>query len=105
MNVDVNPAELLPGQRDAVSAINHVGVVGAGQMGNGIAHVCALAGLAVTMLDVKPEALKKAMATIGRNMDRQIHRDLITEQEKQEALERIATTTDYAGFGDADLVI
>ncbi len=105
MNVDVNPAELIPGQPDAASAIAHVGVVGAGQMGNGIAHVCALAGLSVTMLDVKPEALKKAMATIGHNMDRQIHRDLITEQEKQEALQRIATATDYAGFGEADLVI
>ena len=103
MNVDVNPAALIPGQGDA--AIAHVGVVGAGQMGNGIAHVCALAGLSVTMLDVKPEALKKALATIGHNMDRQIHRDLITEQEKQEALERIATATDYAGFRDADLVI
>jgi len=105
MNVDVNPADLLPGQRDAASAIAHVGVVGAGQMGNGIAHVCALAGLSVTMLDVKPDALKKAMATIGRNMDRQVNRDIITAQEKQDALERIATATDYASFGEADLVI
>ena len=105
MNIDVNPAELIPGQQDAASAISHVGVVGAGQMGNGIAHVAALAGLSVTMLDVKAEALQKALATVARNMDRQVNRSLITVEEKQDALARIATTTDYAGFGDADLVI
>ncbi len=101
MNVDVNPAELIAAQ----SEIARVGVVGAGQMGNGIAHVCALAGLPVTMLDVKPDALTKALATIGHNLDRQIHRNLITEDDKQDALGRIATTTDYAAFRDADLVI
>ena len=101
MNVEVNPADLLPAQTE----IARVGVVGAGQMGNGIAHVCALAGLPVTMLDVRPEALKKAMATIGHNMDRQVNRKLITDEEKQQALVRIATTSDYASFGDADLVI
>ena len=105
MNIDVNPAELIPGQQDAASAISHVGVVGAGQMGNGIAHVAALAGLSVTMLDVKAEALQKALATVARNMDRQVNRSLITAEEKQDALARIATTTDYAAFGDADLVI
>ena len=50
--------------------INSVGVIGAGLMGNGIAHVCALAGLPVVLLDVKPEALQRAMATIAQNLDR-----------------------------------
>jgi 3-hydroxybutyryl-CoA dehydrogenase len=101
MNVEVNPADLIPAQAE----IARVGVVGAGQMGNGIAHVCALAGLSVTMLDVKAEALKKAMATIAHNMDRQANRKLITDEEKHDALGRIATSSDYASFGDADLVI
>ena len=101
MNVDVNPAELAVGQTE----IARVGVVGAGQMGNGIAHVCALAGFPVTMLDVKADALKKALATVAHNLDRQVNRNLITEEDKQEALQRIATATDYAAFGDADLVI
>jgi 3-hydroxybutyryl-CoA dehydrogenase len=101
MNVEVNPADLIPAQTE----IARVGVVGAGQMGNGIAHVCALAGLSVTMLDVRAEALKKAMATIAHNMDRQVNRKLITDEEKHDALGRIATSSDYASFGDADLVI
>ncbi|HWA79389.1 MAG TPA: 3-hydroxybutyryl-CoA dehydrogenase [Acetobacteraceae bacterium] len=85
--------------------IMSVGVIGAGQMGNGIAHVAALAGLSVTMLDVNPAALEKAMATIAHNMDRQVARKLITAEEKDAALARIRTTTDYAAFGDCDLVI
>ncbi|MDA8050167.1 MAG: 3-hydroxybutyryl-CoA dehydrogenase [Rhodospirillales bacterium] len=82
-----------------------VGVVGAGQMGNGIAHVAALAGLEVTMLDVKTEALEKAMATIGHNMDRQIARKIITEADKKAALARIHTATGYDAFRECDLVI
>ena len=57
--------------------LQSVGVIGAGQMGNGIAHVCALAGMPVVMLDMKPDALDKAMATIASNMDRQVSRALI----------------------------
>jgi 3-hydroxybutyryl-CoA dehydrogenase len=88
-----------------VPAIGRVGVVGAGQMGNGIAHVCSLAGLPVVLLDVKADALDKALAVMGRNMDRQVARKLITEEEKAEALGRVTTSTDYAAFGDCDLVI
>ncbi len=82
-----------------------VGVVGAGQMGSGIAHVCALAGLTVVLLDVKGEALERATASIARNMDRQVHRSLITEDDKSAGLARISTTTEYAAFRDSDLVI
>jgi 3-hydroxybutyryl-CoA dehydrogenase len=89
----------------AVPEIRVLGIVGAGQMGTGIAHVCALAGLSVILLDVKPDALDKAMAQISRNMDRQIARRLITEQDKTRAMALISTTGDYAAFGKADMVI
>ena len=82
-----------------------VGVVGAGQMGAGIAHVCALAGLRVTMLDSKPDALDKALGGISRNLDRQLAKGTITAEQKASALAAITLTTDYAGFGTADLVI
>jgi 3-hydroxybutyryl-CoA dehydrogenase len=88
-----------------VPAIQRIGVIGAGQMGNGISHVCALAGLPVLLLDAKKDALDKAMAAMARNMDRQVNRDLISPVEKADALARVTPTTDYAAFGDCDLVI
>jgi 3-hydroxybutyryl-CoA dehydrogenase len=88
-----------------MTEIRKVGVIGAGQMGNGIAHVCAAAGLDVMMLDVKADALTKAMATIGRNMDRQVTKGTLTAEAKDAAIARIATSSDYAAFGDCDLVI
>ncbi len=86
-------------------AINRVGIVGAGQMGNGIAHVCALAGLPVVLADVKPDALTKAMAVMAKNMDRQVAKGIITADDKAAALTRISTSTDYAAFADCDMVI
>ncbi len=86
-------------------AINKVGVIGAGQMGSGIAHVCALAGLDVALVDVNAAALEKAVASIGKNMDRQVAKGTVAAEAKDGALARIATATDYAPFGDADLVI
>ncbi|HTU56546.1 MAG TPA: 3-hydroxybutyryl-CoA dehydrogenase, partial [Acetobacteraceae bacterium] len=74
-------------------------------MGNGIAHVAALAGLSVTMLDVDAKALEKAMATIAHNMDRQVARKIIAAEEKEAALARIRTASDYAAFAECDLVI
>jgi 3-hydroxybutyryl-CoA dehydrogenase len=106
MNVEVKPAPaagLL--HADATPEIARVGVIGAGQMGNGIAHVCALSGLPITMLDVRAEQLQKAMAVMARNMERQVHRSLISAEARDEALARIDTTTDYEAFGEADLVI
>jgi 3-hydroxybutyryl-CoA dehydrogenase len=85
--------------------ITSVGIIGAGQMGNGIAHVCALAGLPVILLDIKPEALTKAMDIMGRNMERQVNRSIITSDQRDEALARVRTSTDYAAFNDLDLVI
>ncbi len=105
MNVDVKPIAVAAPQPAEIAEISRVGVVGAGQMGNGIAHVCALAGLPVTLLDIDPAQLPKAVATMARNMERQVNRKLITAGDRDAALSRISTTTDYAGFGDADLVI
>src|ERR1700733_718897 len=85
--------------------IHSVGVIGAGQMGNGIAHVCALANLPVTIVDIKQETLTKAMTLMSRNMDRQVSRSIITSDQRDEALARVKTSTDYAAFANADLVI
>jgi 3-hydroxybutyryl-CoA dehydrogenase len=85
--------------------IASVGVIGAGQMGNGIAHVCALAGLPVTIVDIKQDALTRAMATMARNMDRQVNRTIISSDVRDEALARVMTSTDYAALADADFVI
>jgi 3-hydroxybutyryl-CoA dehydrogenase len=85
--------------------IARVGVIGAGQMGNGIAHVCALSGLPVTMLDVRAEALEKAVGLMARNMDRQVNRKLISAEARDAALARVETSTNYGAFGEADLVI
>jgi 3-hydroxybutyryl-CoA dehydrogenase len=88
-----------------LQTIETVGVIGAGQMGNGIAHVCALAGISVTMLDAKPDALARAMVQMGRNMDRQVAKGLIDEPARIAALGLVATSTDYAAFAGCDLVI
>ena len=85
--------------------IKTIGVIGAGQMGNGIAHVAALAGHDVRLVDLSQEQVDKAMETIGRNLDRQVRRKIITKDDKAAALARIKTGIDYAIFGDCDIVI
>ena len=86
-------------------AIQSVGVIGAGQMGNGIAHVFALAGYDVLMTDISQDALDKAMSLIERNMERQVSRNKITAEEKKAATDRIKTTLRLADLGQTDLVI
>jgi 3-hydroxybutyryl-CoA dehydrogenase len=105
MNLEREPAVSTADIGLEMPAITSMGVIGAGQMGNGIAHVAALAGLSVTLLDVNAAALEKAIATIGHNMDRQVARKIITAEEKEAALARIRTATDYAVFEACDLVI
>jgi 3-hydroxybutyryl-CoA dehydrogenase len=105
MNLEREPAATTADIGLEAPSIASVGVIGAGQMGNGIAHVAALAGFGVTMLDVDPKAIEKAMATIAHNMDRQVARKIITPEEKEAALAHIRTATDYAAFADCDLVI
>ena len=82
-----------------------IGVIGAGQMGNGIAHISALSGAVVKMLDVEQAPLESALALISKNLDRQVERDSISADDKTAALARIETGTDYAMFADCDIVI
>ncbi len=85
--------------------IKKIGIVGAGQMGNGIAHVMSLAGYEVLLNDISEDALKGAVATITRNMDRQVSRGKITAEVQSDALERMTTTTALKDLGATDLVI
>ncbi|MCG6957891.1 MAG: 3-hydroxybutyryl-CoA dehydrogenase [Gemmatimonadetes bacterium] len=87
-------------------SIDKIAVVGGGTMGNGIAHVAAQAGKDVRLLDVSADLLQKAVATIGKNLDRQIKKGRLDEPAKEAILGRIATGTDLAaGVADADLVV
>ncbi len=88
-----------------MATIKTVGVVGAGQMGNGIAHVCALAGYDVILNDISQDALDKGVATIEKNMTRQMTREMITLEEMKAATGRIKTHTDMASFEAVDLAI
>ena len=85
--------------------IRKVGIVGAGQMGNGIAHVFALAGYDVVVNDIAQEALDKGITTVTRNLDRQVSREKISENERDAALARISTTLNLEELGQTDLVI
>jgi 3-hydroxybutyryl-CoA dehydrogenase len=85
--------------------VERIGVVGAGQMGNGIAHVCALAGYDVVLEDVNAGALEKAKEIIDRNLHRQVNKGLVTEQNANAALAHISTTSSIDDFRDCDLVI
>lgn len=86
-------------------AIQSVGVIGAGQMGNGIAHVFALAGYDVLMTDISREALDKAVNLIEKNLDRQAGRGKISTEGKDAAMRRIRTTQQLSDLGQCDLVI
>ncbi|NEW86912.1 MULTISPECIES: 3-hydroxybutyryl-CoA dehydrogenase [Rhodopseudomonas] len=87
------------------AAIKKVGVIGAGQMGNGIAHVIALGGIDVVLNDLSADRLKSAMATINGNLSRQIAKKIITEDARKAALARITATEKLDGLSDCDLVI
>jgi 3-hydroxybutyryl-CoA dehydrogenase len=85
--------------------LRRIGVIGAGQMGAGIAHVCALAGFEVALTDVGEAALQRGRETIDRNLSRQVTRGKIGEEDKAAALGRIRAGLDYALFSDCDMVI
>ncbi|WP_226782196.1 3-hydroxybutyryl-CoA dehydrogenase [Oceaniglobus trochenteri] len=85
--------------------IQRVGIVGAGQMGNGIAHVFALAGYDVVMTDISQDSLDKARKLIDRNLTRQVSREKISQADKDTAMGRISSTMQLSDLGDTDLVI
>ena len=86
-------------------ATDRIAVVGAGQMGNGIAHVFAQAGYAVTMIDVSADALAKGRSTIEKNLDRQVKKGTIDADVRNATLARVTTQTDMSACSDATLVI
>jgi 3-hydroxybutyryl-CoA dehydrogenase len=88
-----------------VAKIETVGVIGAGQMGNGIAHVCALAGFSVLLNDVSSDRIKAGMATINGNMARQVAKKTITEEQRKNALALIKPAEKYETLADCDIVI
>jgi len=90
---------------DAEVPIKSVGIIGAGQMGNGIAHVVALAGYDVILNDLAKERFEAAIETVTKNMTRQVTRGLVTESDMQAALRRIGFTGELAGLSDCDLII
>ncbi len=89
----------------SLTSIKSVGVIGAGQMGSGIAHVCALAGYDVKIADLNEQVLQKAVALIDGNLGRQVARGRVSEEDKAAALKRISIGTDYKLFGQCDFVI
>jgi 3-hydroxybutyryl-CoA dehydrogenase len=93
------------GQAKAAETTATVAVVGAGTMGNGIAHVFAQSGHQVWLIDVGEEVLSRAVTTIGRNLDRMVKAEKITEQKKGETLERIRTSVSYSSASKVDLVV
>ncbi len=88
-----------------MAAIQSIGVIGAGQMGSGIAQVIAAGGFQVTILDISDAAVKKSIGTITKNLDRMISKGKLTEAEKEGTLGRIKTTTEYPNLAQCDLVI
>ena len=88
-----------------MAAIKTIGVIGAGQMGNGIAHVCALAGFPVLLNDISAERIKAGMATINGNMTRQVSRKIISEDQRKKALDLIKPAEKYEALSNCDLVV
>ena len=85
--------------------IEQIGIVGAGTMGNGIAQVCAAAGLPVVMSDISDAALTRGMSVVSNSLERLVNKQKMTDADRQAALARITTTTDTAKFSTCDLVI
>jgi 3-hydroxybutyryl-CoA dehydrogenase len=85
--------------------IERAAVIGAGQMGNGIAHTLALAAIPVTMIDVADDALSRGRSTIAANLDRQVKKGSIAQDAREAALARIGTSTDLSAASNADIVI
>jgi 3-hydroxybutyryl-CoA dehydrogenase len=85
--------------------IESVGIIGAGTMGNGIAQICAAAGLSVTMVDISDAAVKRGLATIDGSLERLVKKEKMSAADREATLKRITGTTDRAKLADCDLVI
>ena len=85
--------------------IQHVGVIGAGTMGNGIAQICAVAGLQVSMVDISDEAVQRGIKTVSGSLARLVSKEKLSEADSAAALGRIKGATDYAVLKNADIVI
>ena len=88
-----------------IAGFGTIGVIGAGQMGAGIAQVCATSGVGVTLVDVAEQQLEKARATMGKSLGKLVSKEKLTQDDADSALQRIAYVTDYNRLSDADLVI
>lgn len=105
MDVAVQSAAKVKSEMKPTSKIKKVGIIGAGQMGNGIAHVVSLAGYRVALNDLKKEAVDGALSIIERNMSRQVSKGIIKDADMQAAIKRIEYAPNFEALGDCDLVI
>ena len=101
----VSPLSTSPATEGRSSLIQVLGVIGAGQMGNGIAHVAALAGLDVLLMDAKQDTVERALGIIAKNLDRQVAKGVIATDDKQQALGRIRVVGSYAELALCDVAI
>mgnify|MGYP001235699283 FL=1 len=88
-----------------ISKIEKVGIIGAGQMGVGISHVCAASGFDITLVDLSDDILSDAQTTIDKNLDRLLKRGKLSEEEKAKALGHLTMSTKMSDIGNCDLVI
>ena len=106
VDADVKPAGYDDKTQQMLQQIKTVTVIGSGTMGNGISHVFAQCGFAVHMMDIRQDALDKALSTIGKNMDRQVVKGALSQKEKDDSLARITLFTEMAdAVKDADLIV
>jgi len=105
MNVAVKSADKPKGDRKVPQAIKKVGIIGAGQMGTGIAHVAALGGYDVAINDLQKETVEESVRTIERYMRRQAEKGIIAEGDVAPALQRITYAPNFEAFGDCELVV
>src|ERR1700689_5189117 len=105
VEVKERPKDRSRSERTEAMTIRKIGIVGAGQMGNGIAHVCALSGFHVMLNDIVPDRIAEGLATINGNLARQVSRQRISDEQRKAAIKRIAPANTLADLGDCDLVI
>src|SRR6202166_4462250 len=105
VEVKERPKERSRSERTEAMAIRKIGIVGAGQMGNGIAHVCALSGYHVLLNDIAADRISEGLATISGTLPRQVTRQRISDEQRQAALQLISPAKTLGELGDCDLVI